>query len=150
MRKKSFVLLEVMIAISLVTMVILPFFHYPFQHMKKELKLLFEMELERHAQNTLTNLHTDLLQKKFPSGQIFKVREKNPPPYIDTTVTIELSPGYERKYDEKIFVDCLKTKDTDHQNMVSFIHFTVQYRERKKGSIILQAESSAIAKKKKT
>ena len=63
MRKKPFVLLELLIGFALVSISILPFLRFPHLAMKKELELLHEMELEKAVQMELVNLQTEVMQK---------------------------------------------------------------------------------------
>ncbi len=144
--KKTFVLLEVIIAFALVSIATLPFFRYPFQHMQKELTTLFEMELENFAQNKITKLHEQLLQKKLSQSLIFGDQKQKSPMEINF-VNIQLAPNISRTYEEKVFVTWEKQKISNDQKITVLVHFKVQYRKPNKKFIILEAESESIAQK---
>ncbi|NGX47491.1 MAG: hypothetical protein K1000chlam3_00865 [Chlamydiae bacterium] len=146
-KKHSFVLLEILIAFALVSIAILPFFRYPFQHMQKELSTLFEMELERIAQNKLTELHTQLFQKSIAEQLIFADGRQTKP--IETNrISVDLAPNFTRTYEEKVFVTWERQKLSNDRIMTALVHFKLQYRKPNKRWIILQAESKAVAQKK--
>ncbi|MDN3505647.1 MAG: type II secretion system protein [Simkaniaceae bacterium] len=146
-KKQSFVLLEIMIAIALVASVLLPFFHYPFEHMQHELKALFEMELERVAQNKLVDLQTRVWKKEISEERIFSDKQFKDP--LETKIfTLELSPTLNRQYEEKAYVTWEKQKLSDDRTISALIHFKVEYKLPNKRNKILVAESSTVAQKK--
>ncbi len=53
---RSFILLELLIAIALVSGSALPFIRYPIQHLSREIETLARMELARGAEETLVDL----------------------------------------------------------------------------------------------
>lgn len=143
----TFVLLEIMIAFALVSATILPFFSHPFQHIQKELSTLFEMELERHAQNTLLTLHTLLYKNEIPQEMLFGDTQQHTPFEI-RMISVELSPNHRRNYEEKVFIEWEKQKTSSDQVAFALIHFKVQYCKPKKKKILLETQSAAVVKKK--
>ena len=61
-KKRSFILLELVIAFALVSMSALPFIRYPLQHLRSLVTDLYVMELEREIDRVLAKLHIDLIQ----------------------------------------------------------------------------------------
>lgn len=147
-KKRHFVLFEVLIAFALVSMAALPFFRYPYQHMQKELSLLFEIELEQVAQNKLVYLHEQLLKKQIAAPLLFTKEQKGPVEANEITVT--LPNGFTRKYQEKVFITPqLQKQSISDQTTTSLIQFKVEYRESNNNNkSILKAESEAVAQKK--
>jgi len=146
-KKRSFVLLEIMIAMALITTTLLPFFHYPFEHMQLELKALFEMELERVAQNKLTELQTLLWKKEISEERIFSDKQFKEP--LETKIfTLELSSKLKRKYEERSYVTWQKQKLSDDRTITALVHFKVEYRTPKKRWLILSAEAETVAQKR--
>ena len=59
-KKKTFVLLELLIAFALVSISILPFLRFPYLTLKKDLDLFFEMELQKKVENELADFYVAL------------------------------------------------------------------------------------------
>jgi hypothetical protein len=145
--KKTFVLLEILIAFALVSVATLPFFRYPYQHMKKELSLFFEIELERVAQNKLCSLQEQLFKKEIAEQLIFGDKAQKKP--IETNlITVSLHPDFIHTYEEKVSVTWEKQKLSNDRNLTALVHFKIQYREPGKKWIVLQVDHDAVAQKK--
>lgn len=101
MKKKSFVLLEVLIALSLVALCLIPLVKQPLKLYKEEFAYLERMELERLADWTFTEVKELLLKNEIPWE---KIPEKNgqtdnfplPPMSIDIA-------GFNKKKVERSF-----------------------------------------------
>lgn len=70
MKKRSFLLLEVLIALSLVILCSVPLVNQPLKLYKKEIKNLETMEMERLADWTFTEVKEILLKNEIPWKKI--------------------------------------------------------------------------------
>lgn len=146
-KKRTFVLLEIVIAFAIVSVAILPFFSHPYQHMRKEMDILFEMELERHAQNKLAEVYELLIKKEIPEQIVFgDLKQKNP--YEANIITVKLGKNFVRDYQEKVFIDWHRQKLSNDRIFYSLAHFNITYSSPRKKKFILSAESQAVAQKK--
>lgn len=146
--KKTFVLLEILIAFALVSISILPFLRFPYATMKKELDLLFEMELQKKGQNCLVEMTQEFLEKKLPSSLFFD-EEKQQEPVRHETITIQLGKGIERKFEEKVYVQFEKQKKGADQTLYSLGIIRIDYLPvGKKIGRKLRLETQVVAQKK--
>lgn len=147
-KKQTFVLLEIVMAFAIVSIAILPFFRYPYQHMCKEMEILFEMELERHAQNKLAEVYEFFMKREIPDKILFG-DQKQKDPYQTNTITIKLGEGFTRNYQEKLFIDWTRQKLSNDRIVYSLNHFKITYSsfQKKKGPV-LSVETEAVAQKK--
>ncbi len=147
MKKRPFVLLEILIAFTLVSISILPFLRFPFLNMQKEIDTLFEMELERVAQNELTDIVEMLLQKNIPETILFA--EKKERLSIGGKVELHLPGGLRRTYQKRASVYWKKQKKVNEKSLFSLVNIRVEFlnpkNKRKKS---LTANLEAIAEKR--
>lgn len=138
MKKRPFVLFEILIAFTLVTVCILPFLHYPFKHMQKEIDTLFEMELERVAQNELSKM-----QENFYSNEI--TQDLN---IEKGKVTISLPNGMKRTYSKRIktSVESIKRNQQEFSGLIKFEITYKNPKDNRKNS--LKVDREVIAQKK--
>jgi hypothetical protein len=100
-KKRSFLLLEVLIALLFVSLCIAPMMQAPLAVFKKERKNLEQMEKERLADWSFSEVKERLLKNEIPWEKIPKQYEETGPfPLPD--VKIEL-PGYKPKTIKRIF-----------------------------------------------
>lgn len=147
MKKRSFVLLEILIAFTLVSLCTLPFIRYPFQHMQKELDTFFDMELERIAQNELAKLLELLYKQDVPEKILFDTDSKESLMFHDE-LTVKLPGGLSRTFPKYAVISREKRKQTN-ESIVSLINLHVEFvnpRDRRKKS--LKADLQVIAQKK--
>lgn len=94
MKKNPFLLLEVLIAFTLVTLCIVPLVRQPLQLYRTELAYLEEMELERLAEWAFTEAKEILLKNEIPWAKIpHKGEVAGPFPLSPTTLNIPGCPG---------------------------------------------------------
>lgn len=146
-KKQTFILLEILIAIALISATMLPFLRHPLLHMRKELEILFEMDLERIAQNKMISLHEQLQKGQIPKEIIFS-ENKQEKPIEQTIICTSLGKEMTRKYEETVHITACKQKKTQDQKMHSLIHFTIKYRQPGKKKTVIQIDSDAVAQKK--
>ncbi len=79
MKKRTFLLLEILIALFLVSLCILPLVQYPLRMLKIEREKLEEMEKERMADWTFSEVKELLLKNEIPWEKIPKKGETSPP-----------------------------------------------------------------------
>lgn len=73
MKKKSFILLELLIALGLVSTCILPFLHLPGRFAQRELDALFSLALEETYREMLIEYEISLHSKKVDSTPFFRL-----------------------------------------------------------------------------
>ncbi|NGX38576.1 MAG: hypothetical protein K1000chlam2_01750 [Chlamydiae bacterium] len=124
--KRTFVLLEILIAFALVSISILPFLRYPYQYMKKEIDILFEMELEQLAQKTLAQLHMALYQEE---NDLVSPKQSN-------KIEVTLPRGMKRTYLVKAKVKWKKQKrDKDNNILRSLVDIKLDYYYQNKNKL---------------
>lgn len=140
MKRNHFVLLEILIAFALVSVSILPFMHYPFEHMRKEIDLLFEMELEKIAQNELVDTQISLYKKEINLDGIIKNEE----------IHVELLKGYRRTYLKNVTITQEKQKLSDDKVMTVMLKIEVKLtpKNKKINDTSFTAETKLVAQKK--
>ena|SRR5579872_3138184 len=79
MRKKPFLLLEILIAISLILLCIVPLVVKPLQFFQAEKNLLWEMEGERLADWTFSEIKEQLLKNEIPWAKLPKDKRTSKP-----------------------------------------------------------------------
>lgn len=113
MQKRSFVLLEILIAFSLVGLCIVPLVRQPLKLYKNEVEFLEKLELERLADWTFTEIKERLLKNEIPWDELPKKKKQ-------TTSSYPLPPAI-------IEIPSCKTKEITRS-------FVLEMRGRKKGS----------------
>lgn len=147
-KKKTFVLLELLIAFALVSMSILPFLRYPYLTMKKEVNLLFQMELERKAEAELCALFDYAANLNIDYPELFGDNQKTTD--LETTPwTLRLAPTVARHYDIVWKVTRKPCKKADQHHFAYVILKVKIYPKGKRGNTaLITAESPLIAQKK--
>jgi len=107
MYRRHFVLLEILIAFALVSIAIFPFLHYPFQDMRREVNLVYEMELEKLAHNELIDLQIQLYKNEINPQLIFGEKKKS---QLASFETVKVQPL------QRLSKDYLKTVTIEKQN----------------------------------
>ena len=129
-RKKTFVLLEVLIGFALVSMSILPFLQYPYRHMQKELDMLFEMQLTRVAQERLCQIEQEMCENKIDPKYFFNT--EHPKHALPSALkVISLQTGWERKYQEQIQFEWTAQRK-DEAFLYSLVHIHLTYKQKNK------------------
>ena len=146
-KKRNFVLLEILIAFALVGGAILPFLHYPFDHMRKEIDLLFEMELEKIAQKELIDWQIRLYKNEIDPAWIFGdvkiTRQLN-----EDEVKVELCKRWNRTYKRKVSITNSAQKLTNDRMLTVLVHIETKFYPLKKREAALTAKTELIAQKK--
>lgn len=146
-RKKTFafVLLEVLIGFALVSISILPFLRYPYQHMRKEMDMLFEMQLARVGQNRLGEMVVLLNEKEIDEERLFG--EKKVAENYETRERTFFLPGkLKRTYTEVTKVFWTRQKIDDANLKSALISIVVEYHFDKRK--IASYQTKLIAQKK--
>lgn len=147
MKRYNFVLLEILIAFALVSISILPFMHYPFEHMRKEIDLLFEMELEKIVQNELVDTQICLYRKEINLDGIFK-NETKKHLKTDEEVNVEFLKGYNRTYLKSVTISKEKQKLSDDKVKTVFLNIEVKLTPKNKKEKPFSAETKLVTQKK--
>ena len=144
-RKKPFVLLEILIGFTLVSVSILPFLRYPFRHMREELNMLFEMQITRHAQERLCEIEREFIQQQIDGGLAFPDEIKKKKRISQGTVSIPLPNEWERSYHEVVEVECTAQRK-DQEFHYALIHIYLTYET--KGQDKMEFHTELVAQKK--
>ena len=103
MRRKTYLLLELLIAFTLLSLCALPLVRNPMQAAKEEIAAFERMELERHAELAYASL-----LEKFHRNEIawktFDAKTLPSLPAFQEKTVIELPGVLKREYDKKIFL----------------------------------------------
>lgn len=101
MKKRTFLLLEILIAFLLVTACAIPLVHQPLKLYKKEMNYLVKMEQERLADWTFTEIKEILLKNEIPWEKI-PAKGVKTGPFPLPPVTLEI-PGCKPKVIKRHF-----------------------------------------------
>jgi len=145
-REQHFVLLEILIAFALVSTAIFPFIHYPFEHMRKEIDLLFEMEVEKLVQDELVATQIALYKKEINIDPLFKKNETKQIKYQEE-IKAELSKGYTRTYLKNVTISWDKKKLSNDQVATILLTIEVKLVPKQKGKSF-SAKTMLVAQKK--
>ena len=145
MKRRNFVLFEVLIGFALVCIAILPFVRYPFEHMRKEIDLLFDMELEKIAQNHLAETQVKLYKNEIDARWIFTKEEKKRQVSNDK-IQVEFSKQWKRNYIKKVFITWERQKLSDDRLASVLLNIEVQYLRQDK--VVFTTQSKVLAQKK--
>jgi len=149
LRKKNFILLELLIAFALVSITILPFIRFPYAQMRKEIDLLFEMQLEKVAQEELADLQVEIFQKKVDSKLFFSKKAQRDKPYQEEEITLSLFSKRKRKYIKQVFLYWERQKKDSDNKTYAFCTIKIKYFYPKNlKSAALIAKTQFIAEKK--
>jgi len=144
--KKTFVLLEVLIGLALVSMTILPFLRYPYQHMRDEINMLFDMELHKYGQTRLAKIETLLRMNQIDEQFIFPTKIDTEKIYSDEKYSLSLQDDLKRHYREKIVFKSSAQKQNKDRLKSSLVHTYVRYYF--KGKKIAEFHSELVVQKK--
>lgn len=146
MKHHNFVLLEILIAFALVSTAVFPFMHYPFEHMRKEIDLLFEMELEKLVQDELVATQVALYKKEINIDPLFNQNESKQIKYQEE-VKAELSKGYTRTYLKNVTITREKKKMSSDRVATLLLKIEVKLVPKQKGKPF-SAKTDLVAQKK--
>lgn len=107
MVKKTFLLLEVLIAIFIVSMCLVPLIQNPIQSFRAELRLLEEMEGERLADWTFSEIKEKLLKNEIPWEKLPAQGIKTSP-FTLPCASIFISNGKSKKIERSFTLECGK------------------------------------------
>lgn len=136
LKKHPFILLELLIAISLVTTVILPFIDQPFFYLKEEVNSLVKMELERAAEAALVDIKGDLYQNKIDWETLTK-RGSPSLPDLEKKIQISLPNNIQKTFLQQVYFCLYKQKKGQGDNELFLIHVRATFREPKSKKIAL-------------
>jgi len=126
--KKSFVLLEVMIAIFILSVLILPFTFLPFKALENRKRLLVQLELERDA----TLAASELKEKIHKEGVILlpsltqKTALKNLTPSVMQVIKIEAPKIFSESFERRCFLYKTKSKEQG-ENRYHLVQAVIYY-----------------------
>ena len=102
MKRRCFLLLEVLIALSILALAILPLMSLPFRFAKEEVKSLELMTLERVALSSFLDMQERLCKNSVPWSLICRRYKITLKPYEEKTIPIQLNKKLKGLYREKI------------------------------------------------
>lgn len=140
LKKHPFILLELLIAIALVSFTTLPFIHYPFFYLKEETSSLIRMELERAAEVALIEIKADLYQNNIPWDTLIK-KANSSLPDIQKKVRVSLPNNIVKTYTQNVFFSLLKQKKGSGEEELFLVHVkTVFEAPKEKKKMIINKE----------
>lgn len=133
-RSQAFLLLELLIAIVITSMVIVPLLESPFFMLSKQINQLVEMELERVTDSTLAEIRAELYANAIPWQEVILPRIKSIPRKKD--LTIFLSEKIKKKVKQSIYVftdrKSLKIKENGEELCLVTVLIKYQFKGVKK------------------
>lgn len=124
-KKKTFLLIEVVIGLALFSLCALPLIGQPFKQTRINYNRLFETELTRHAESTRCHLLADL-----QAGIIqWTVLPKNKTAYTlpKTICEIDLGEGSKRIYEQSASISLASIKKTSEQQEALLLKLILTY-----------------------
>lgn len=151
-QKKTFILLELLIAFSLVAFSIVPFIRFPLHQIKKETDFLFRMELERIVNNTFCHMMETILQKEIPEQNLFIKNKKLNLNNLEKEIKIFFSEAVQRTYFCENFIKCnsVLTKEEEQIANISLIINIYEKQKSKKQKPLINAKQKLLVRKKTT
>ncbi|MBS0629582.1 MAG: hypothetical protein JSS30_05080 [Verrucomicrobia bacterium] len=147
MKRRHFVLLEILIAFALVSISIFPFLHYPFQDMRREMNLLYEMELEKLAQQELTDLQVRLYKKEIHPSWIFGEKETRTV-IANEVVKVKPCPEWSKSYIKNVTINNNVQKIGDDNTTTVLLHLEINFTDKKVKEFSFIAASDIVVQKK--
>jgi hypothetical protein len=128
--KHPFLLLEVLIAILLVSLCLIPLIQSPIIGYKAEIKLLEEMEGERIAEWTFSEIKEKIINQEIPweALPLKKMEKTNPFPLPPTTLSI---PNIQPKQINRFFrLKCIKEKEGENGEIHKMLGIEILFEPR--------------------
>ena len=145
--RRSFVLLEILIALFIVSLTAVPLFKHPFQHMKLELETLYQIELERVAQNRLAKIQEEILRGNIDSELFFSDKKSDKPISVQI-ISVILADGFQKKYEETIKLKWKKQKVSNDRMFTTLVECKIAYRKPKRARKVLEVTSETVLQKR--
>jgi hypothetical protein len=134
---RPFILLELLIAIALVSASMLPYIRYPVQHLSREVDTLFRMELSRQAEEILVDL-----QAMHRMGTLSKkcLDEERDELYETKRITITLPGDLSHTYERRTILRLQRKKKTEEKES-ALMKAIVSYHRPSRSKAVLQVET---------
>ncbi len=117
---RSFLLLELLIAITLIGTLALPVVNFPLQALREEIKSIYRIETQRLADKTFAEFKADLYSQKIRWEDLAQPR-KNKVKILDDLIQLSLEPLSPRKFKRKATVhSCLREQEGQQWRLVTF------------------------------
>ncbi|MBI3508250.1 MAG: hypothetical protein HY069_01255 [Chlamydiia bacterium] len=132
MQKRSFLLLEILIALSLIGICIVPLVSRPLELLQAENKILWEMEGERLADWTYSEIQIQLFKNAIPWEKL-PTKEKKKVDFSLPDIIANI-PGKERRIKRHFTLEYDLGRDVEAQSYRLFkvqIHFTPELNKKK-------------------
>lgn len=101
MERRPYLLFELLIALSIVSLCIVPLVRTPFAAFKKEIESLEKIELQRIAELTFAEVKEQLYKNEIPWKII---SEKNADEPLKTKITVSLGKNINHDYEQSLFL----------------------------------------------
>ncbi|HSX04499.1 MAG TPA: hypothetical protein VLG76_07200 [Rhabdochlamydiaceae bacterium] len=145
LKKHPFILLELLIAIALVSFTTLPFVHYPFIYLNDEVDSLVRMELERAAEVALIETKADLYQNLIP-WEVLTRNGSTSVPDIEKKIHISLPHNIEKTYIQRVYFSLSKQKKGQGEEELFLIHVKTTFDPPKKKRAVLTINREILIK----
>lgn len=147
--KKTFVLLELLIALALVSLALLPLLRYPGTCLKAELNDLFEKELQIELDSHLTRVKTQILQNEIEEKVLFAPKSEKEYDRLHE-IELTLSKKFKRTFNRRTRIYRYLHKETEDKTLYSArVKIEVAfYPKGKTRGALVKGDTDLIAQKK--
>ena len=123
-KKRTFLLLEILIAIFIVSLCLIPLIQAPIRSYRAEMRLLEEMEGERLADWTFSEIKEKLLKNEIPWEKLPGTEVKSAP-FSLPSATIQIFGAKTKKIERTFTLKCGKIGERTGKNGEVYRMFTV-------------------------
>lgn len=128
MKKNSFLLLEVLIAFSLLTLCLIPLILHPLKAYRLETEHIWKVEKERIADWTFSEIEEKLLKKQIPWESLPKLKEKSPS-FSLPSIEVTLGPFAKKRFPRKFFFTTSAEKERIRGNPIKLLRIYIEIEE---------------------
>lgn len=144
LKKHPFILLELLIAMTLLSFTTLPFIHIPFNYLQNELKSLKKIELERIAELSIIETKALLYQNSIAWESLTKPHKPSLPDR-EEEVTLHL-PGIDEKFKKRIYFWQQRQKKMQGEEELFLINVLTTFTSPKEKKLLLQIKQQMVVK----
>lgn len=138
MKRKAYLLLELLIALSILALCALPLVRTPLFSARQEIAAFEKMELERLAELGFAKIFEQLHQNEIPT-KAFEAKTLQNTPYLKDTVVIDLPGVLNKQFDREFFLWTHAQKEGPEQNEFKIVKIKIVFTPFGKGKIFSEA-----------
>ena len=142
LRKKAFVLLELLIAMSLLSLCALPLLQMPFQGITSEIKSCQRIHLKGLSDLTFADIESQLHQNAIPWDELDVGRNEKTELFNDLQ-TLSLEGVGERKFKRKCHIWSSRRKAGKNREQFRLVTIELEYKALKEPHFFIRKKSSS-------